>query len=110
MQPVVAEHPEAVSETGPVEVLICSYGWDCETALRVFKCENGYNDYGYWRPDVVSASGDYGITQINADTWVSVFTDFWENDNWADPAWNIARAYRVYLAAGGSFSPWACWR
>ena len=52
-------------QTG-VEAVIRSYGWDDETALAVFKCENGYNTYGYWRPDAVSVTGDYGIVQLNA--------------------------------------------
>ena len=93
-------------QTG-VEAVIRSYGWDDETALAVFKCENGYNTYGYWRPDAVSVTGDYGIVQLNAATWNPVFEGFWEN--WMDPEWNIARGWDVYVRAGYNFWPWNCY-
>jgi len=93
-----------------VEEIILSYDWPAATALSTFQCENGYNSYGYWRPDVISVTGDYGITQINAATW-----DWWLNqqgfnfwEEWMLPEKNIAMAYAIYKESGG-FWPWNCY-
>ena len=108
--------PEPVQpSSGSVENITCSYDWNCDTALRVFRCENGYNAYGYWRPDAVSATGDAGITQINRETW-----EWWLNrrgfnfaSEWADPARNVAMAYMIWLEGSAnyprSFHHWNCY-
>ena len=86
----------------PVEALIRSYDWDDETALRIAGCESGY------RPDAISWDGtSFGIMQLYAPIWAGVFPEFW--DMWMDAEWNIARAWEIYVRAGYSFRPWACW-
>ena len=92
-----------VPDTEPrtVGVLICSYSWDCDTALWIAGCESGL------RPDAVSYDGtSYGIMQLYAPIWAEVFPDFW--DMWMDAEWNIARAWDIYVRAGYSWHPWAC--
>ena len=114
--PVVPEPTVSASASSPslrggsIEALIYSYDWAGATALATFQCENGYTSYGYWRPSVVSFSGDYGITQINAATW-----DWWLNqrgfnfwEEWMLPERNIAMAYAIYEESGG-FWPWNCY-
>ena len=94
-----------VPDTEPrtVEALICSYSWDCDTALRIARCESGY------RPDAVSWDGtSFGVMQLYAPVWAGVFPDFWSQ--WMDAEWNIARGWEIYVRAGYSFRPWACWR
>ena len=106
-QPVVrsvSDEPAAAiqSNQGSLEALIRSYDWDNETALRIARCESGY------RPDAISWDGtSFGIMQLYAPIWAGVFPDFW--DMWMDAEWNIARAWEIYVRAGYSFRPWACW-
>ena len=98
--------PDTEPRTGGgdgVEALIRSYDWDADTALRIAGCESGY------RSDAVSWDGtSFGVMQLYAPIWASVFPDFW--DMWMDAAWNIARGWDIYVRAGYSFRPWACWR
>jgi len=103
--PSVPDVPDTwvVPDTEPrtVGVLICSYSWDCDTALWIAGCESGL------RPDAVSYDGtSYGIMQLYAPIWAEVFPDFW--DMWMDAEWNIARAWDIYVRAGYSWHPWAC--
>jgi hypothetical protein len=89
-------------DTSAVLSLICSYDWDCATAERVFKAENGYYNYGYWRPEAVSATGDYGITQINRSTWwqwLNMRGFDWDSE-WMLVEENIAMAYEIWLDGG----------
>ena len=96
---MVPDNPASVTS---VETLIRSYDWDDETALRIFTCESGL------RAEAVSWDGtSFGIAQLYAPIWAGVFPDFWER--WMDAAWNIARAWEIYVRAGYSWSPWACW-
>lgn len=76
---------------------ICSYPWECETALAVVWCESRYD------PAAIGA-GSYGLWQLNsihAYRWPS----FWEN--WSDPEMNTAWAFELWQEQG--FSPWSCW-
>ena len=106
----VPEHPEALPEEGAISELIRSYDWDDETALRIVYgptsiCPTGESG---GRADAVSYDGtSYGLFQLHAPTWANVFPDFWTR--WMDAAWNIARACDIYVRAGYSFWPWACW-
>ena len=94
--------PSGVPEPTLVPNLIRSYDWDDETALRIMWCESG------GRADAVSWDGtSYGVMQLHAPTWARVFVEFWSR--WMDAAWNIARAWDIYVRAGYSFAPWACW-
>ena len=94
--------PAIVSNVGDIESTICGYSWDCGTALRIARCESGL------RPDAISWDGtSFGIMQLYAPIWAGVFPEFW--DMWMDAEWNIARAWEIYVRAGYSFRPWACW-
>jgi len=97
----LAESESLIYEESTIASVVCSYSWDCETALAVFTCESGL------RADAVSYDGtSYGVTQLHAPTWATVFAEFWSR--WMDTAWNIARAWDIYVRAGYSFWPWSC--
>ena len=92
----------AVGDGGILGFIAATFGPDAEAALRIARCESGL------RPDAVSYDGSsYGVMQIHAPTWASVFEGFWEH--WMEPEWNISRAWDIYVRAGYSFSPWSCW-
>lgn len=82
--------------------LICSYGWDCQTALRVFRCESGLN------PAAVSPGGDLGIAQVNP-----IHRGRWESMGYtrgdmltAGP--NLAVAWSIWSEVG--WRAWSCAR
>lgn len=84
----------------PLGEIVASYPWPINEAFRIAECESG------WNPEAVSWAGSYGLMQLHAATWASVFPDFWQR--WADPLWNVATAWEIYKRAGYSFSPWDC--
>ena len=97
-----------IRRAGAVESIICSYSWNCATALRIVygptaACptgesggnprafnRRGYGHYGLWE-----------ISAIHAYRW----PDFWEA--WADPVKNTAWAWELYQEQG--WEPWACY-
>jgi len=86
-----------------IEALIRALDWDDETALRIARCESGL------RSDAISWDGtSYGVMQLYAPIWAGVFPEFWSR--WDSAEWNIAVAYQIYVRAGYSWWPWACWR
>ena len=105
--PQPTQAPAQDQDLSSTQKLICSYNWDCGTAIRVFTCESNL------RPDAVSPWGDYGISQINASVWAQWLNqpkhggfDFW--NQWAIPEKNIAMAYAIWDNSDG-FWPWACY-
>ncbi len=84
-------------EAGPLADLICSYGWDCATALRVAACESGMN------PGAVGSAGERGIFQVHPvhRSWLGAR---W--DRLFDPAVNVAVAFEMWSAQG--WGPWSC--
>lgn len=85
------------ADLNTLEQLICSYPWDCATALRVAACESGMN------PAAVGAAGERGLFQIHpvhapalGARWAQMF----------DPATNIAVAHELYRTQG--WRPWSC--
>lgn len=95
--------PEALDpDPQRIEELVCSYGWDCATALRVFTCESRLD------PAAVDATGEnWGLTQLNRATWEPHFGP----ERWAlvlDAGVNLEMAWEVYERGGGWF-PWACY-
>jgi len=101
-QPDVARNADtAVPEEGSIEALICSYDWDCGTALRIAECESGMD------PSAVGWTGEsFGLFQLYAPVWAHVFPGFWEL--WAHAEWNTASAWTIYVRAGYSWAPWDC--
>jgi len=79
-----------------VAALICSYPWNCPTAIRVFTCESGL------RADAISWNGtSYGIAQVwqgHAYRW----PNFWQD--WSNPEVNIAWAFELWSEQG-----WGAW-
>lgn len=72
---------------------LCVWLWECEIATRVQTCENSSSD-----PWSISATGDYGIMQINRSTW-----EWWLNQRgfnfeakWMIPERNVAMAFAIW--------------
>ena len=83
-------------DPGTIQALICSYSWDCDTALRVAWCESRSD------PAAVSWNGtSYGLFQIwQGHAWR--WPDFWSE--WMNPSRNVEYAYELYLEQG-----WGIW-
>lgn len=98
--------PRQSSATLPsndLEALICSYPWDCATALRVAQCESTMN------PGAVSPGGDVGLMQINPVHRGRVAAMGYQWDDLFDPRVNLEVAWSIY-AERGNWSPWSCAR
>jgi hypothetical protein len=98
--------PRAVPESW-LRDLVCSYDWDCGTAMRVAWCESSY------RPDVISPTNDYGLMQVNRRAHsgrVAAMGYTW--DDLLSPGPNLEVAWAIYAEAGG-WGPWRysqhCW-
>ena len=99
--------PEPVQpSSGSVENITCSYDWDCDTALRVFRCENGFDAYGYWRPGVIGGQGERGIAQIHPIHLERIHNLGYTWDDMFNPTANLAVAYSLFQEQG--WEPWAC--
>ena len=92
---------------GPIpDSLYAPFGEYWATAKRIVEtCENPG-----LRPDAISATGDYGIMQINAATWANYMTekgyDFW--NQWMIPEVNVAMGAEIFWNNGG-FGHWTCY-
>lgn len=99
--PSASDAPSSVGDGGSIEQLICSYSWDCATALRVAHCESRLN------PAVVSSGGgNLGLFQVN-----TIHRSRWEAMGYsradmltAGP--NVAVAYSLWSEQG--WRPWSC--
>ena len=89
-----------------MEALICAYDWDCDTALYVFRCENGFDAYEYWRPDVIGGQGERGIAQIHPIHLERIHNLGYTWDDMFNPTANLAVAYSLFQEQG--WEPWAC--
>lgn len=79
------QQPPAPTYDGNLEALICSYPWDCATALRVL-CESRGS------PTAGTPGHYYGLYQVS-----------WETSS--DPVVQVRHAYGMYQSAGGWY-PW----
>lgn len=82
--------------------ILTAAGWPRElheAALAIIQCESRGN------PNAISATGDYGLFQINAATWAEFFGE--PPSTWLDPLTNARRALVIYQRSG-SRAPWTC--
>lgn len=92
---VVGRLPGGMAED--TEALVCSYSWDCQTALRIVQCESG------WDSQAVGRHGERGLFQISpihAWRWPT----FWSE--WMIPEVNVRWAYELWAEQGWGI--WAC--
>ena len=82
---------------------ICTKGWDCALAIKIFTCESGLN------PSSINNNpntGDYsvGISQINL---IGNLRKSRPPEEWLlNPKNNIDYAFEMYQKQG--FKPWSC--
>ncbi len=90
------DEPTSGGEATSIHRGICSYSWDCDTALRIVWCESRFD------PAAVSWNGtSYGLFQIwQGHAWR--WPDFWSE--WMNPSRNVEYAYELYLEQG-----WGIW-
>ena len=87
-----------------IRALICSYDWDCPTALSIAHCESRYH------PD--STNGIMlGLFQISDYDPVSGWQGWWryfgfDSSRYAEPAYNVQLAYLIWQHSG--WGPWQC--
>ena len=87
----------------PVEQMICSYDWDCPTALQVAECESNMNP-GAISPVNRNGTRDWGLMQINDGAWKQAFPVRWAKV--LDPEVNLAMAWHIYQLY--RWQPWTC--
>ena len=111
--------PTQAPEAAPdLRDLVCSYAWDCSTALSITACESGFN------PSAVSPTDDWGLMQLHAGrsldgaTYAEHFARhgftgwraYFEALGWGwfplDAEWNVAAAYHIWERGG--WSKWNC--
>lgn len=101
---VVTNPPEAPVADEAIRSIICDgRTWDCDTALRVARCESNYNAHA------VGRQGERGWFQI----WAKWHMDRigrlgYTVDDLFDPAANTAVAYDLWRADG--WRHWSCAR
>lgn len=86
--------------SGSVEEIICSYPWDCTTAVRVADCETG----GTFNPYATGHEDERGWFQIRFNHWGKPQCD---PAYLYDPVYNTACAYSIWVEQG--WSPWSCY-
>lgn len=105
--PATTVPPPAPAPTvphGDLETLICSYPWDCSTALRVAQCESTMN------PRAISPGGhDWGLMQVNTVHRGRVADMGYQWEDLLDPRVNLEVAWTIY-AERGNWSAWVCAR
>ena len=107
-RPTVAPQAHVSYSAGSIQDMICqSFGASCSKALRVAKCESGYNPR--------ATNGQYrGLFQIGVRTHAARIAAHhdsdgraWTADDMYDPAKNIVIA--LELSNGGrNWGPWEC--
>lgn len=88
--------------SGELDAILAEAGWPehlWPEARAVAWCESK------WLANAVSATGDYGLWQINAAAWAAFFGE--DPRAWLDPLTNARRALTIYQRGGG-WGPWAC--
>lgn len=87
-----------------MQELVCSYAWDCGTALRVFGCESGLT------ADAYNSGGSYGVAQIQWYWHREKLRAVAGSDNPSllfDPNINLDVAWIIYADQG--WGPWSCY-
>lgn len=81
--------------------MICSYSWDCRTAIAVAKAESGLRCNATNKNR--NGSTDSGVFQIN-----SVHKAKYAGRNIFDCKTNVEVAYQIWKAQG--FEPWVAYK
>ncbi|KKL04839.1 hypothetical protein LCGC14_2612080, partial [marine sediment metagenome] len=92
--------PAPIVELGCTTEIVCAHPWDCDTAMRVVKCETG----GTFDPTVVGNDRERGCLQIHPVHWDKPQCD---PEFLFDPAYNAACAYSIWEDSG--WGPWSCY-
>ena len=92
--------PAPIVELGCTTEIVCAHPWDCDTAMRVVKCETG----GTFDPTVVGDDRERGCLQIHPVHWDKPQCD---PEFLFDPAYNAACAYSIWEDSG--WGPWSCY-
>ena len=103
--PAPSQRVHAATAPSDIEAIICSYDWDCGTALRVAFCESRYH------PD--STNGIMlGLYQISDYDPASGWQGWWryfgfDSARYVEPAYNVELAYLIWQESG--WDPWQCY-
>lgn len=79
--------------------IICSYDWDCNTALKIVECESHFDRFAINKN--TNETYDLGIWQINDIHNISKEDRF-------DISKSTEHAYKIYQNRGNNFSAWVC--
>ena len=93
-----------VPDTEPrtVEAVICSYSWDCDTAVRIARCESG-DDLHAEPWENWYHRGPFQVSYIHAWRYAERGWDW----GTASDEQHVAIAYEIQQEQG--WTPWACW-
>jgi hypothetical protein len=89
---------------------------DPETAIKIARCENGWNPKRGYDVDIQSGhilhygqERSFGIFQIHAPDWHKTAMRLGYDNYQSDPAHNIAMARHIYDNAGKKWRDWTCY-
>lgn len=82
--------------------------WKTPAEFHMASCVFWYESR--YREKVISETGDYGVAQVNRYTWERVFGSAFRDGRILTYRFNVQAAFRIYLAAGRSWSPWVAAR
>lgn len=80
----------------PYQELICSYPWNCATAMKIARCESTLQATAW------DGGHNYGLMQVN-DVHINMTPNHSVQDLY-DPEINVRIAYELYLSNG--WTPW----
>lgn len=89
---------------------------DPETAIKIARCENGWNKKRGYKVDIQSQhtlsygqEESYGIFQIHARDWDKTARQLGYDKYRTEPEDNIAMARYIYEKAGKRWGDWSCY-
>lgn len=96
-KPIDTKSPVSILSEKDVYKLICSYGWNCKTALAIARAESGLNCKAIHLNR--NNTEDFGLMQIN-----SIHAAKYQGRDIFDPQVNLDVAFQIYKASG-----WHAW-